>query len=153
VQLAGADVATGTIPAFVNPEDPSAGPSGGPVNSIAFGYGSVVLGDTSQTGTGPVVKVSAFAGDTYFGTEQDISVIGFGFTRGATYTVVLTGATTDTIGTFTVNNYFGWGGLVVSTRHGGVIPGGSVSALGGRGLEIRDATGTAVLTGTFPTFN
>jgi hypothetical protein len=152
VQLAGVDVATAAIPAFVAPEDPSSG-TGGPVNAIAFGFGSVVLGDTSPTGTGPVAKVTAFAGNTWFGTSQDIGVVGYGFTAGATYTVVLTGATEDVLGTFTVGGFWGWGGLVVSTRHGGVIPGGSVSALAGRGIEIRDATGAAVLTGTFPSLN
>jgi hypothetical protein len=152
VQLAGVDVATATIPAFVSPEAAGGG-SGGPTNSIAFGFGSVILGDTSAMGTGPVAKVSAFAGNSWFGTEQDIGVVGYGFTSGATYTVVLTGTTEDTLGTFTVSGFWGWGGLVVSTRHGGVIPGGSVSALAGRGIEIRDSTGAAVLTGTFPSLN
>jgi hypothetical protein len=148
VQLAGVDVATAAIPAFVSPEG-----TGGPTSAIAFGYGSVVLGDTSPTGTGPVAKVTAFAGNTWLGTTQDIAVVGYGFARGETYTVVLTGPTEDVIGTFTVSGFFGWGGLVVSTRHGGVIPGGSVGALAGRGIEIRDSTGAAVLTGEFPSLN
>ncbi len=148
VRLGGVDVATAAIPAFVSPED-----SGGPANAVAFGFGSVILGDTSSTGAGPVAKVTAFAGNTFFGASQEIAVVGYGFERGATYTVVLTGAAEDTVGTFTVSGFFGWGGLVVSTRHGGVIPGGSVGALAGRGIEIRDAAGAAVLTGAFPSLN
>jgi len=152
VQLAGVDVATAAIPAFVSPEDPSAG-TGGPTDAMAFGYGSVILGDASPMGTGPVAKVTAFAGNSFFGTSQDIGVVGYGFTPGATYTVVLTGPTEDTLGTFTVGGFWGWGALVVSTRHGGVIPGGSVGALAGRGIEIRDESGAAVLTGAFPSLN
>lgn len=149
VQLAGADVATSAIPAFVEVEGP-AQPADQPVNAIAFGFGSVVLGDPSAAGVGPVAKVTAFAGNTQWGVDQAIAVGGFAFDRGVAYTVVLTGASEDVLGTFKASWFFGFGGLTVSTRRGDAIPGGSVAALAGRGIEIRDASGTAVLSGTFP---
>jgi len=151
VQLAGADVATAPIAAFVGPEGPP--PSADtPSSAVAFGYGSVILGDPSWKGAGPVAKVQAFAGNGSGGVVQAIGVAGLRFAAG-TYTVVLTGASEDVVGTFTAGGFFGWGGLVLNTRNGDVIPGGSVSALAGRGVEIRDATGAAVLTGVFPSLN
>ena len=81
-----------------------------------------------------------------------MSTVGF---EDGTYTVVLTGDTEDTLGTFTVRTFWGFsfGGLALSTRHGDEIPGGMVSALAGRGVEIRDADGNVVLSGTMPSFD
>ncbi len=44
----------------------------------------------------------------------------------------------------------GRGGLLLSTRRDDVIPGGSVLDLGGHTVEVTDAEGAVVLTGTFP---
>jgi hypothetical protein len=156
ITLDGADVATSAIPAFVEPTGADQG-STEPTGTIAFGYGSVVLGDTSQFGKSPVAKVTSFAGNSYQGVTQAIGVGAIGLAHGETYTVVLTaaaeGGTEDVLGTFTASDWFGIGGLVVSTRHGDAIPGGSVAALAGRGVEIRDSAGAVVLSGVMPSLN
>jgi hypothetical protein len=116
---------------------------------MAFGAGSVVLGDTSSLGSGPVAKIAGYAANSPWGVSQGILVSAFGLTRGVTYTVVLTGETEETLGTMR-SGFFGFGGLLVSTRRGDTIPGGSVGALAGRGVEIRDDSGAVVLSGLFP---
>jgi hypothetical protein len=145
----GADVASASIPAFVDPTGPAQDPSA-PPTAISFGYGSTILGDLSTFGTAPVAKITAYAVNSPFGASQGIAIAAFGLTPGASYTVVVTGTTEDVLGTIQVGNWFPVGALVLSTRHGDTIPGGSVGALAGRGIEIRDSTGKAVLSGTMP---
>jgi hypothetical protein len=152
ITLDGADVATASIPAFVDPQGTAQDPSAPPA-AISFGFGYSILGDTSTFGSAPVAKVTSFAVNAPSGVSQGIAVGALGLEKNATYTVVLTGATEDVLGTFTTAPWFGIGGFVVSTRHGGTIPGGSVGALAGRGVEIRDASGAVVLAGTMPSLN
>jgi hypothetical protein len=147
VRLAGADVLSAAIPSFVEPDGPATDET--PAPSIAFGYGSVTLGDASDGGRGPVAKLVAFAGNGSGGVVQSIALGGFAFARGETYSLVLTGSPEDVVGSFKAN-WFGWAGLLLSTRRGDAIPGGSVAALAGRGVEVRDESGAVVLSGAFP---
>jgi len=152
ITLNGADVATAPIPAFVDPQGAAQDPSA-PPTAFSFGYGYVVMGDTTSFGKAPVAKLTSYAVNSPNGVSQGIAVGALGLDKSATYTVVLTGTTEDVLGTFTTSAWFGFGGMMISTRHGDTIPGGSVGALAGRGVEIRDATGKAVLSGTMPSLN
>lgn len=152
VTLGGVDVATGAVPSFVQPDGPDQGGTK-PPQAFALGAGSTVLGDPH--GGAPAAKVTGYAVNSFLGLSQGITISAVNLPSGATYTVVLTGETSDTLGTFSIHSFFGlkFGGLALSTKRGDAIPGGSVGALAGRGIEIRDADGNVVLSGAFPGLN
>ncbi len=74
---------------------------------------------------------------------------------GDTFTVVAIDSSNveTTLGTMTAFTRFGVAILRLSSKRGDTIPGGGVLALGGQAVEVRDAGGTALLTGTFPDLN
>lgn len=152
ITMDGQDVATGSIASFVQPQGPDQGGTK-PPQAIALGAGSTVLGDPH--GGAPAARVTGYAVNSFFGLSQGISISAVNLAAGANYSVVLTGETSDTLGTFSMRSFFGlkFGGLVLSTKRGDAIPGGSVGALAGRGIEIRDADGSVVLSGAFPGLN
>jgi hypothetical protein len=71
---------------------------------------------------------------------------------GDQFTVVAidSGSNETTLGTMTSTTRFGVAVLRLSSRRGDDIPGGGVLALAGQAVEVRDGSGTAMLTGTFP---
>lgn len=135
-------VLRGDLPHFV-----AIGSGGGP-GAAAIGYDRSALRPPNESSR---ARGSMFAKrlDLPTGGYEELRVLCWHLRAGARYTVVATGGTE--IGTFTASRFFGLGGFRLATAHGDTIPGGGVLELEGRDVEVRDADGTAVLTGKFPT--
>jgi hypothetical protein len=69
-----------------------------------------------------------------------------------TCSVIVGGATRNTLATFKVKGAASIGGFRLSTREGDPIPRNFVLQAQGGPIEVTDAAGNVVLTGTFPTF-
>ena len=139
-------VLTGDIPDFV-----ALGSGGGP-SAAAIGYDRSTLHAVGQSSTGKG-KMFARRVDLSIGGFEELRVFCWRLSPATTYTVVATGGGSgDTeIGTFTTLGFVGFGGFRLATARGDTIPGGGVLDLAGRDVEVRDADGTVVLAGTFPT--
>ncbi len=87
------------------------------------------------------------------GTESQIrvKVVLLGKARDVFYVVAIDDDDEETkIGRFQVRSRLGIGSLFLDTRRDDEIPGGDILDLGGQDVEVRDADGTVVMTGTFP---
>jgi hypothetical protein len=138
-------VLTGPIPDFVE-----IGSGGGP-GAAAIGWDRSSLGppDESSDARG---RVYALRMDLPAGGFEELRVLCWRLAAGATYTVVAIDGSNETeIGTFTTLGDLRLGGFRLATARGDTIAGGGVLGLEGREVEVRDADGTAVLTGQFPT--
>lgn len=139
-------VLTGDVPAFID-----IGDGGGP-GAAAFGRDREALRPVDESFAGRGV-ILARRQDLPRGVREELTVKCARMSNGATYTVVaIASDTSETeLGTFTTSDPLGIGGLRLRTARGDTIPGGSVLDLAGRSVEVRDAGGVAVLTGSFPT--
>ncbi len=134
-------VCRGSVPNF----------GGGEQGSRVFGRAqeNLVSTSTSSNAHGHIfVRRQALPRTVQETLELDCEKLG----SSVTYTAVaIASDSTETqLRTFTTRPR-GMGGFRIVTRAGGSMPGGSVLNLAGQTVEVRDGSGAAVLTGTFPT--
>ena len=144
----GEAVLSGSIPSFVDMGDENGSGSG----AAAWITGSSRLRAT-RAGGRALGRVEATTSNRPRGEFEALRVEGLGLgRRGDAFTVVAIDGDRNetTLGTMTIRSVYGAGMLDLSTRRGDEIPGGGVVALAGFTVEVRDARGTAWLTGEFP---
>lgn len=142
-------VADGAIPGFLGVGDENADDSGA-VARVA-GKSRLTALDEDSRARGMVAAVySNLPSDVH--QHLAVRVVGLPADAGPYSVVLLTSELGPEllIGEIETRGRFGHGGLHLSTRRDDEIPGGSVLDLSGRDLEVRDAVGDAVLTGTMP---
>jgi hypothetical protein len=140
-------VLSDTVPTFIGLTD------GGTPGAAAFGHDASRLRavDTSFHGRGQIL---ARRQNLPGGVREELRLTVGRMDNGATYTAyaLFTDGSDVQLGTFTTSDPLGRGGFRLATAHGDTIPGpGSILDLAGLTVEVRDANGVAVLTGTFPT--
>jgi hypothetical protein len=140
-------VLTAGIPSFTD-----LGGGGGTGGSAAFGHASERLQPVDSTSHARG-EITARRQDAPGGEFEELFVRVSALGNATTYDVVaIASDTTETaLGSFTTSDPLGLGGFRLATRDGDTIPGGGVLTLAGQAVEVRDASGAAVLTGTFPT--
>jgi hypothetical protein len=86
------------------------------------------------------------------GTSEDMTLTVTTFDRLADRAdvVAIAGGVETRLGTIRLSGDRGTGTLVLDTSQGDTIPGGSLAALAGQRVDVRDETGAVLLTGTFP---
>jgi hypothetical protein len=97
------------------------------------------------------LEVRATADET--GTREELTLTVTTFDRLATHAdvVAVAGDVETPLGRIRLDGDRGAGVLQFDTSRGDAIPAGSLHALTGQTIEIRDETGAVLLTGTFPT--
>ena len=146
LQKSGAAVLRGTIPAFAALGAPRT------ADSWTFYRGTSKLVATVNGGAGRGALVAEATAEPHRTSESvriDVRLLG---TAGNPFTVVAIDSKSveTTLGTITTKGGLGSGKLFLSAKNG-TIAGGGVLALSDERIEIRNAVGTPVLTGTFPT--
>jgi hypothetical protein len=149
VRLGDAVVLAGDVPDFLGLLDGNSRGSGAAAKAV----GTTRLRPTEDGAGAKGVLQAVYANRPRVQVEAlRIECLGLG-SRGDEFTAVCVDGegTGTTLGTMVSRTRYGVAVLHLSTRRGDTIPGGGVLALAGPTVEIRDASGTAWLTGTFPT--
>ena len=148
VRLGDSIILSGRVPDFLGVDDGNGSGSGARARIV----GTNRLQATADGGRARGRITAAYA-NTPNGEFEEVVVgcdnLGY---RGRTFTVVVIDGQRNetTLGTMTTRTYDSVGLLDLSTRAGDAIPGPGVRRMGGWTVEVRDARGTAWLTGTFP---
>lgn len=141
-------VLTASVPEFLAPDDDNGEGSG--ARGVRRDASRLRPAETDSRAHG---WIEARYANTPRGENEQVRLRVQGLSRdGAPYAVVcVDAALAETeLGEITPRGRFGEARLVLDTRDGAEIPGGGVLALSGQDVEVRDAEGTVVLTGTFP---